>query len=32
MITTITINAYWEIGRQIVERQGQHGWGKSAVE
>ena len=26
------ISLYWEIGRLIVERQQQHGWGKSVVE
>ena len=26
------INIYWEIGRQIVESQQNHGWGKSIVE
>lgn len=26
------INLYWEIGRQIVESQQVHGWGKSVVE
>jgi len=23
---------YWDIGRMIVERQNEHGWGKSVVE
>lgn len=26
------INLYWDIGRRIVEKQKQHGWGKSIVE
>lgn len=26
------IGVYWEIGRLIVERQTQHGWGKGIVE
>jgi len=26
------IELYWEIGRQIVESQAEHGWGKSTVE
>jgi len=26
------IGLYWEIGQSIVEKQGQHGWGKSVVE
>jgi isocitrate dehydrogenase kinase/phosphatase len=26
------IQLYWELGRLIVERQQQHGWGKSIVE
>lgn len=26
------IRLYWEIGQAIVDKQGQHGWGKSVVE
>lgn len=26
------LNLYWEIGKSIVEKQKQHGWGKSIVE
>ncbi len=26
------INLYWDIGKMIVERQKEHGWGKSVVE
>ncbi|MCB0566917.1 MAG: DUF1016 domain-containing protein [Lewinellaceae bacterium] len=31
-VTRSLITAYWEIGRQIVESQERHGWGKSIVE
>ncbi len=31
-VTRSLITAYWEIGRQIVESQEHHGWGKSIVE
>jgi len=26
------INLYWDIGRKVVEKQKEHGWGKSVVE
>ena len=26
------LKLYWEIGKSIVEKQKQHGWGKSIVE
>ncbi|OYU95604.1 MAG: hypothetical protein CFE21_10705 [Bacteroidetes bacterium B1(2017)] len=31
-LNTSLINLYWEIGKSIVEKQKQYGWGKSVVE
>ena len=30
-VNTELINLYWEIGKSIVQKQEQHGWGKSVV-
>jgi predicted nuclease of restriction endonuclease-like (RecB) superfamily len=31
-VNTALVLLYWEIGRSIIEKQNQHGWGKSVVE
>lgn len=31
-VNTMLVTLYWEIGKSIIEKQQQHGWGKSVVE
>jgi predicted nuclease of restriction endonuclease-like (RecB) superfamily len=32
LVNTTLLNLYWEIGKDIVEKQKEHGWGKAIVE
>ncbi|WP_367864672.1 DUF1016 N-terminal domain-containing protein [Pedobacter sp. WC2423] len=31
-VNTRLVTLYWEIGKNIIEKQKEHGWGKSVVE